>query len=342
MNIRQSKVNIRDVALAAGVSKATAAAALNKQTESRVAIATRQRIHEVAERLGYERSALAVALSVGRTYTIGLVSQVDEYEKDADIDVYQKDLILAVMRACARADLRLTTILVRAEGTVSASEITDGRIDGAIVALLRDETLARSIFARGFPTITIGSGYSECRVGPDNRGGLRSAVEHLAERGHRRIVYVGTPGAETWTSLERFAGYEETMRARGLKPRRIINTELDDLFSEPLTDPPTACVCFNDRIASHVLRWARARKIRIPQDLSVVGFDDGVIAQTADPRLTTVANPLNQQAEAAVSLLQSLWRGEIAIPPPPLTTQLITRDSTAVCPSASPEIGTKI
>jgi DNA-binding LacI/PurR family transcriptional regulator len=333
-----------DVARAAGVSKATAAAALNERTRSRVAGATRQRIEEAAATLGYERSALAVALSVGRTYTVGLVSQVDNSQKTtAQINAYQKDVMLAVTCACARAGLRLATILVHSPGTVAAAEITDGRIDGAVLATLRDETLAEEVFRRGFPAVTIGSGYSELRVAPDNQGSMRQAVEHLISLGHRRIAFVGyaLSAVDTWTSQGRIDGYTEAMLAGGLVPCILSDVnqyaDLQEAFSAAPEERPTACVCFNDSVALGVMRWARARGLRLPDDLSVVGFDDGVLATSTEPPLTTIENPVDTQAELAISLLQSLWRGEKVVSPPPVSTRLIVRESTAAVLPTSKE-----
>jgi DNA-binding LacI/PurR family transcriptional regulator len=330
----QRNVTISDVARAAGVSKATVSIAL-RGDDTPVAPRTRLRIQEAAERLGYERSALALALSVGRTYTIGLVSQVDAFSDNTSrINTYQKDVMVAVTCACARAGLRMTTILARSHGSTAPAEITDGRIDGVILATLRDDALSEAIFQRGFPAVTIGSGYSERRVWPDNRGGLRSAIDHLVDLGHHRIAYVGysLSVVDSWTTQERAAGYEEAMQAHNRVPFSVSMAQLPALLAKPAATRPTACVCFNDNIAIEVLREARARGIAVPSQLSVIGFDDEVTARTADPRLTTIENPLDQQAEAAITLLQTLWRAEEALSPPPIPTRLIVRASTAVAP----------
>lgn len=344
---QQRGITISDVARAAGVSKGTASVALRGATsELRVAPSTLLRVQAVAAELGYERNALAVALSSGRTYTIGLVSQTDSLDRrNLGSNAYQKDLIIAVTDACAQAGLRMSTILVGKPGSVSVADIADGRIDGAILATLKDDDLARDVFKRGFPAVTIGSGYSERRVAPDNRGGMESAVSHLAELGHRRIVYVQYPIAtnQSWTTTERSMGFQEAMLSRGWAPRFIDNTNIDnsgleEVFRCPPSERPTACVCFNDDIALEVLRWARRREISVPEQLSVVGFDDGYMAIKSDPRLTTVVNPLDKQAEEAIALLESLWRDDPAISPPPVKTRLIVRDSTAAAPAISKEL----
>jgi LacI family transcriptional regulator len=341
---QQRTITINDVARAAGVSKATASVALSTGTGRsatiRVAPETRLRIRKAAEELGYTKSGLALALSSGRTYTVGLVSQAETHSGDVlTFNAYQKDVMIAVTCACARAGLRMTTILVTSPGTTAAAEIADGRVDGAILATLRDDGLSEDVFKRGFPAVTIGSGYAERRVWPDNRGGMQQAVEHLYSLGHRRILYVGYPQTDVgrWTREERRDGYRDAMLARGLTPRFQSDGTIGAVLDETPATRPTACICFCDAIAVDVLRAARRRRIDVPSELSVVGFDDGVIAQSADPRLTTIINPIDAQAETAVALLQALWRGESVASPPPVPTSLIVRESTAAAPHTSKE-----
>jgi LacI family transcriptional regulator len=208
------------------VSKATVSVALSSGTGPgatvRVAAETRLRVRKAAEDLGYIKSGLALALSSGRTYTVGLVSQADSLSENVStFNAYQKDVMIAVTCACARAGLRMTTILVSTPGTTTAAEIADGMVDGVILATLRDDELCRDIILRGFPAVTIGSGHAERRVWPDNRGGMCQAVEHLYSFGHQRIVYVGYPESNVglWTKEERRDGYRDAMLTRGLTPR---------------------------------------------------------------------------------------------------------------------------
>jgi DNA-binding LacI/PurR family transcriptional regulator len=335
MSHLQHNITVLDVARAVGVSKSTAAAAMNDLDQSALrgkrALATRQRVRDAAARMGYRRSALATALSVGRIYTVGLVTQVNPNARTEDINWYQKDVMIAVSCACARAGLRMTTILVKGAGAVSAADIVDGRIDGAIMTTLGDEILAKSLFAQKFPAVTIGSGYSERRIGLDNAGGVAAAISHLVELGHRRIVYVDSRDTGLFTARERAAGYRAAMAARGL-PARILNAgNLNEIFAGmPNADRPTACVCFNDGCAVDAVRWARGAGLAVPEAFSVVGFDNGVAARLADPPLTSVENPIDAQADAAIALLQVIWRGEDCPSPLPLPTRLIIRDSTAV------------
>jgi len=331
---RQGTVKIEDVARAAGVSRATAAAALSdtgrRPGEGPRAKATRKRIQDLAEKLGYERNALGVALSSGRTFTVGLICHVHVSPgKTVDINGYQKDVILAVACACARADLRMSTILLTNAQTVKPCDVTDGRVDGVVLAAVLDDDLTRAIFSRGFPAVSIGSGYTERHVAIDNAGGIARAVVHLAELGHRRIGYASYADYIAETPQERLTGYIDAMQACGFEPQFFDANDIDGFLSCTPSRRPTALVCFNDDIALEAVRRAHSLGLRVPADLSVVGFDNIELTRESAPRLTTVHNPLEEQADVAVSLLQALWRGDDATPPPPVPTNLIVRDSTA-------------
>jgi len=339
LTIRPATVKIIDVARAAGVSRATAAAALSgasrRPNEGTKSIATRDRVKQIADNLGYERGALGAALSLGRTLTIGLVLQVVELRDQQIVaDLYQKEVIFAITCACANVGLRLSTILVGTPGSVSAANIGDGRIDGAILATLQDENLAKQIFARHLPTVTIGSGYSERRIILDDIGGISHGVQHLIELGHRKIAYCGYLNVNTYTTGERIKGYLLSMQSHGC-PSSLINIEdIDSVLKQSAENRPTAFVCFNDAAAIQLMRRARDHDIKIPDDLSVIGFDNSPVSSFLQPQLTTVDNAITHQSEIAVSWLQSLWNKVEPENKWPIPANLIIRESTAPPPKS--------
>ena len=175
-------------------------------------------------------------------------------------------------------------------------------------------------------------------VGATNWRGGRSAVQHLIDLGHRRIAMISGP-EDVMCCRARQAGYESAMKAAGLP----VDPEL--IVVSPLTredgcvaarrllarrEPPTAIFASNDLQALGVYQAAREAKLRIPQDLSVVGFDDLPVVAWADPPLTTVHQPLTEMAAAATELALALGRGEepqqIGVE---IATTLTVRDSTA-------------
>jgi DNA-binding LacI/PurR family transcriptional regulator len=175
-------------------------------------------------------------------------------------------------------------------------------------------------------------------VGATNWSGGRSATRHLIDLGHRRIAMIGGPG-QILCCRARLDGYRSAVEAAGMTvdPRLIVATELTrehgraaalGLLRRP--ERPTAVFCGNDLQALGVYQAARSLGLRIPADLSVVGFDDLPIAGLADPPLTTVHQPLFDMAQAATELALALGRGEKARQPRlELATTLTVRESTA-------------
>lgn len=184
-------------------------------------------------------------------------------------------------------------------------------------------------------------------VETDNRLGVQLALDHLVELGHRRVAFVAgqilTKGVR-----ERIDSFRSILAERGLPcepPQVQISVEADDLAGEEaahtllsLRDTPTAALCMNDLVARGVMRVARDRGVRCPDDLSVVGFDDLDFARHLDPPLTTVRQPVEDIGRAAVDLL--LERVYATAPDGRrkavrLTPELIVRSSTDRCADAS-------
>jgi DNA-binding LacI/PurR family transcriptional regulator len=175
-------------------------------------------------------------------------------------------------------------------------------------------------------------------VGATNWSGGRSATRHLIELGHRRIAMISGPDHVLFCRA-RLDGYRSTMEAAGLpvNPGLIVRADLNqedgytaarELLSRP--DRPTAIFASNDLQALGVYRAAREAGLRIPNDLSVVGFDDLPIAAVVDPPMTTVRQPLTEMAVAATELALALGRGEKPSQPGlELATTLTVRKSTA-------------
>jgi LacI family transcriptional regulator len=333
------RATIKEVASSAGVAAITASYVLSgRGDEKRISSGTQKRVQDAARELGYQKNGLAVALLEGRIHTVGLVLQVGPDEQESQsLHLYGKDMLAAVTWAGAQAGLRLTTVLARGNNTVSVSELVDGRVDGLILASIRDEALARAVYETGFPTITVGSGYSERRVTVDNVDGMRQATQHLIDLGHQRIVYVNLTSFEDFvapigTSQERQAGYREAMQTAGYAPHICSIGETRTLLRLPSGERPTGFVCFSDTLASTLRKYIQQEQLRVPEDISLVGFDDNILARNMMPLLTTVHNPIDAQVKTAIEQLQALWRGENPPLPAPFPARLMVRNSTAAAP----------
>jgi LacI family transcriptional regulator len=206
---------------------------------------------------------------------------------------------------------------------------------------LRDRNFVEQIYASGTACVEMSSGFGNRLVHPDNHGGAAAAVNHLVERGHRRIAHWPGGIAGNHASEQRLRGFLDASARHGLRPEDVLIVKSADAVAErlrrPLRERPTAIFAFNDYQAFMTLDIARSLGLRVPADLSLVGFDDSILAQAARPMLTTVYNPLREQAEAAINVLQALWRGETDLPiPPAVPTRLVVRESTAAAPVPAP------
>lgn len=334
--MRRITATLEDVAAQAGVSKTTAAAILRNASGFRASEETRKRVLEASARLGYHRNAVATSLSLGRTHTVGLL--LPRHHMDAATAlarVYGQDVFLALYRAATRAGLHVTPVPPPQSGDhFPLQAVADRRMDGLIAASLNDAAFIEAVEEAQIPCVEVGSGTGRYLVHPDNEGGAEAAVAHLAALGHRRIAH-WYGYADSHASEHRCSGFVAAVARYGIADAPIVysHEEMRTLLRRPATNRPTAIFTFHDAQALELLDMAREAGLRVPTDLSVVGFDDNVLAEAARPALTTIHNSLNEQGDVAIRTLQALWRGDL-----PATdclivpTRLVIRDSTAPPP----------
>lgn len=349
--MQRSRVTIIDVAQVAGVSKSTVANVLRAAPGVPIHETTRRRVLDAASQLGYQRNAIAAAFSSGRTNTVGVLLPGHHLRATSRVyRTYGQDVFVAMFEAASRARLRVTSIPDSEESSVA--ELADRRVDGVILASLRSPDVVRAIYASGIPCVEVGSGFGDRLIHPDNEGGAALAVAHLAELGHRRIVHFRGPLGAYFASERRFEGFLAACRAHALSaedcPAVSGIEEVAELLRRPASERPTAVFAFNDNQANEVLDLAHGLGLRVPADLSIVGFDNGVVAELTRPRLTTVDNAIDLQADAAIRLLQTLMQRERAgnnssgeddaeepCGPVSVPTRLVIRESTAAAPALS-------
>jgi LacI family transcriptional regulator len=328
---------IGDVALRSGVSTATVSRVLSGGAPTTEA--TRARVLEAVEQLGYRPSAVARALKGRSTHTIGLVI--------TDIqNPFYPEIVRAVEEAARE---RGWLVLLCNAGQDPARQraelelLIDRQVDGLIVAASRIERRhADWLAAAPVPAVLVNcrahrSGLAS--VESRNRAGARTATRHLLELGHLRIGYVGSSTGDA-AAAERLAGIRDVLRPGGLLLQtatadgHVVGAEV--AARELLLRNPelTAVLAYNDLTAIGVLRAARAAGMRIPRDLSVVGFDDIDLAAWLDPPLTTVRQQKTALGRWAVETLARLGSGVAGDPPATrrLDTPLVIRGSTAPPP----------
>ncbi|MGA2813765.1 MAG: LacI family DNA-binding transcriptional regulator [Candidatus Acidiferrum sp.] len=322
-----------EVARRAGVSQSAVSLVFSGKASGRVSKRTEQVIWKVARELGYRPNLAAQTLRLGRSRRLVLAVP--------DID---NPYFAGTLKGAEREARRhgYSTALAQVQEpqdwqTVILDALVSGSVDGfALFALrppasramrrLRGRTVLVDAVSGGFPSISL-----------DIEGGMRSAMLHLLELGHTRIAHLAADiDAETF-SIRKNA-YLNTMHGAGLTTRAdwqikapfgIAGASIatQQVLAGP--DAPSAIVCDSDVLAAGVYKAAKAVQFRIPEDLSVVGIDDSLIARVLDPSLTTVAIPSALVGEQAVRLLVDQLGGVEKLLSPPIPLSLVVRQSTA-------------
>jgi len=312
---------IRDVAQRAGVSKATVSYVLNgRESAIKITEETRQRILRAARELHYHPNALARGLTQKRTDTITLVMQFPA------IFSGWSGFTNEMMRGATETAIRLGYDLMlhtKEPPTIEreVAALTDGRADGALLLRDVDDPLVERLTQRGFPCVLFFSRsdnpdvwFVDC----DNVAGGRMATEYLLKLGHRRILHLsGSP--HSGAARDRRAGHEQALRAHGIEPRPDWSIEVTypgasyDAVEAVLraSDRPTAVFAWSDEVAVRLMTLAREMGLRIPEDLSVVGYDSTDLCLHTTPPLTSVRQPIYDMAAQAMTLLSRRLSGEV-------------------------------
>lgn len=326
-------VTIRDVAAVAGVSAATVCRALT--TPERVRPATRARVLQAASELGYSPNRAARGLITGRTGNIGIIVPdlsnpfFPGVVKGAQARAREADC--AVFLADADEDQAAEADLVR---------VISKQVDGIVLCSPRMSEDDMRAVSGVTPIVMINRRVSRIpSVAVDNIDGMRQAVAHLTALGHRRVAYVGGPRS-SWSNRERLRGLRAVASTTGTELVEVGNVvpQFDGGVAAAdlvLAAGVTAVVAYNDLVALGLLSRLRTRRIRVPEEMSVIGVDD--IAQSAmvDPALTTVALPKEQAGRAGVDLLLALMDNRVGTTRRELDTQLMVRGSTGPAPVAA-------
>ena len=333
----RGRATIRDIADLAGVSIATVSRVLNDRPD--VAPETRENVLQVVRQHGFSTNRGARGLSSGRTGMVGLTLPLVA-------DAYFGPMLSGAAEALYERDMRIVlapTLHEHAREVSLLERLMRGTTDGAIL-MLPEETAdeLRMLQRQGFPFVVVDPREPPpdgiACVAAMHAAGAKEATEHLLGLGHRRIgAIAGAPG--WYATEERLLGFRAGLAGAGmlLDPELIVYSDwriprgtqaADQLLSLP--DPPTAIFGFNDNVAIGALHAAHKRGLSVPDDLSVVGFDDTEPALIVMPQLTSVRQPLAEMGRMGVSLLVRLIEGQrVDALRVELATKLVVRDSTA-------------
>lgn len=313
----QARVTIKDVARAAGVSIATASKALNDR--GRMTAETRQRIRDVAAALGFMPNAMARALVSQRSFTIGLLTN----------DTYGRfTLPVAAGLSEALVDRGVSVFLCAFEdeaerAAINLRSMLEKRVDGLVIAGKRvDRGLPIELPRLPMPVVRVNSLCRDDQIGfvPDDEGGARMAVDHLIGFGRGRIAHITGPTSFLAVRL-RAEGWKRAVEAAGLPPfgepqsgdwSEAFGFETGRrLLALPAAERPDGVFCGNDQIARGLIDALTLDGLRVPQDVSVVGFDNWeVLAKATRPPLTTVDWGLNELGRQAGLTLLDLVAGK--------------------------------
>ncbi|HJE51267.1 MAG TPA: LacI family transcriptional regulator [Tessaracoccus flavescens] len=283
---------IIDVARAAGVSKSLVSLAI--RDDPGVSAATRQRILEVADRIGYRSNRWARALVRGRTNLIGvLLNELD--------NPHNTELVEALEDAAGEQGLSVVLSHGRRSPDQLAARLEEMMclgLDGFVVVSAHVPVQMVAEAGLQAPTVVVGNPYElpehVSQVRTDDETGARQAVEHLIERGHRRIGFF--QATQSRTSCVRAEAYSALMREHGLSP--VVSRHLQGCCADV-----TAVFASNDRAAARLLGAASDEGRRVPDDLAVVGYDDTDLAVLLRPQLTTVAQPRAEMGRTAMRIV---------------------------------------
>lgn len=329
------KATIYDVAREAGVSIATVSKVIN--AKGKISTERRNQIFAIMQRLQYQPSAIASALTSKQTFTLGLL-----------IPDIANPFFAEVARAVEDRGHRFGYSVIicstdnkddRVERYISV--LKQKRVDGIIIGTgLENNDILQDI-STIIPVVVIGrevNSFPVHTVVADDYAGGKQAACHLLSLGHTKLAVLAE-SLQISSSRERVRGFRQSLGEAGISlPDKSIlacKNGLEDGIartSELLSrmDRPTALFCCNDLIAVGALQAAKECGLRVPFDLSIVSFDNTLLATVTNPPLTSIAQPMDQLGEAAVDLLIQQFADSNTVKQRiALRTELIVRDSTA-------------
>ncbi|MFG1925914.1 LacI family DNA-binding transcriptional regulator [Cryptosporangium sp. NPDC048952] len=351
-----ARVTLQTIADQVGVSRMTVSNAFSRPNQ--LSPTLRERILAAAQELGYVGpDPAARALAKGTTGAVGFL--LTESLGFAFNDQVSAQLLGAIAEELKPTGLALT--LLSAIGTDDIVPARDVAMDGVLVYSCDPETPAVDwLQRRRLPMVFIDQDPVDeiPSINVADRAGARASAQHLIDLGHRRIGFamsglrgphgyiediaqVADQRVSGYASRERLEGWLEAITAAGLAQPQVVR-QLDDSVEHSREaarllldreDRPTAVLCFSDAVAFGVIRTANDLGLRVPEDLSVIGFDDHPLAGTFRPALTTVRQDIRAKGQAAAEALAAvLGRSSAPAGPAPhvvLPTELVLRDSTA-------------
>lgn len=342
MTTTKAKPTLADLARGLGVARSTVSRAL--RDDPRIGAATRDRVHRLANSLGYRPNAAARALTRGRTSVIGLLFPRSSAQVFAN--PYFSELLLGVS---SRAEGAGYALLLSTEPRPDfGAWLREERVDGMILlgssVRQADLPILTPLVARGQAVVSVHAPPRALHVpsiGSNERAGVWQALAHLQQLGHRRVAFLAGPRGSRYAE-HRVRAYRTGVTTFGLEADRGLVSATDDTrqggsaaIAKLLQAGVdfTAVMADNDLVALGAVAALEDVGLRVPDDVSVIGFDDTAVAGLVRPGLTSVRQPVRQLGELAFDALERRMAGE-KVDSVRLATRLIVRGTTAAASDA--------
>lgn len=311
--MKKHRPTIKEVAQIAGVSFKTVARVANN--EPLVSEKTRLAVQQAMESLGYSPNVTARQLRSNRSYLLALLTGAPADQKSSSAAMYLARAQPGAARRCTELGYNLIFVEISKENVEETVQRLDKlRIDGVIVLppLSLRADLVAALDAHKLQHVLISSGLANgCpMIGTDEVGGAYAMTKYLTGLGHRDIAFIS--GGDRYASNRRFAGYLKALEDAGIPRRKAFEREGDFTYRGgeecarkllTLKNRPSAIFAGNDETALGVMVAAARLGIHVPEELSVVGYDDAPTAMAIWPQLTTVRQPLPEMTSKAVDVL---------------------------------------
>lgn len=340
--VKKRRARMEDVAQAAGVSRTAVSFVLNDIADANIPESTRQRILQAARELNYTPNAQALNLVRGKTMLVALV--VRQTSEQMSADAFLGEIIRGITRIIEAEDYHLVVHAVEPgvpTKTTYGELIRTHKVDGLLITspLINDPEV-KVLHDEGTPIVLNGAAdFNDIpSVDVDNVQGAYTAVRHLIDLGHRRIAHISNAPFSYTSARDRLTGYQQALAEAGI--------DYDDQLIHPgaftdvssyapmlslldLFEPPTAVFIGSDLVALGAVQAIHNRGLRIPEDISIIGFDDLFISKYLQPPLTTIHLPAYDLGQRLGEMILTSIRGETfqtlrAL----LPTELVIRQST--------------
>ncbi len=340
--MRKKRTTMKDVAEKVGVSRTAVSFVLNNIPHSNIPEATRQRILQAARELDYVPNTQALNLVKGRTMMIALVVRKTMHQFAAD--AFLIEVMEGVMQAIEPHyyHLMIHAAHAKAPNSTYRELIRRRKVDGLLISspLVRDPEVSH-LHAEGTPVVLQGASDTPNipNVDVDNVQGAQVAVQHLLELGHRRIGHISNAPFSYAASRDRLRGYQQALTQAGIayeeslvQPGNFTEESgyapMRTLLDHP--QRPTAVFVGSDTVALGALNAIRDCGLRVPEHISVIGFDDIPVGRYLEPSLTTVHLPAVELGRHAGDMIVRLVHGDVLdATTVRLPTHLVVRRSTA-------------